>query len=293
MRVFVISLAKSDARRARMRKLLGQTGMNVEFVNAQDGRELTDEHRARYDHERALLYYGSRMSDAEIGCFISHYRIFEQIVREGLDWALVLEDDVEIDDRLAEVCSGVIAALSRFDIVRLHATRSDVLHPTTRTIGDLVANLTCGGAVYRIHRHILGACGYLVSQAGARKMIEAGDRIFLPIDHLMDRFWENGVEPLLVRPCPVRQSDNVPSEIGVRGSHLYGRSTGLVALRRRLKRASDSIAKRVFVAAYDHRLLALLLTCTGSGTARRARAARLRNAALPGELPIEARQKTA
>lgn len=293
MRVFVISLAKSGARRARMRKLLSQAGMNAEFVDAQDGRELTDEHRARYDDKGAQLYYGTRMSDAEIGCFISHYRIYERISREDLDFALILEDDVDIDGDLSDVCRQIVHALKRFDIVRLHAVRSDVLHPNAKTVGKVVAQLNNNVSVYRVHRHILGACGYLVSNEGARKMIEAGERIFLPIDHLMDRFWENGVDPLLVRPSPVRQPDNIPSDIGARGSSLYGRPNGVAAIRRRLKRASDSMAKRVFAVAYRHPSAALILSCMGSGTARRGRAARLRDAALPDRLPVRATKKTA
>ena len=76
------------------------------------------------------------------------------------------------------------------------------------------------------------------------RLLEYGRRIFMPIDHTIDRFWENGVAPYVIRPFPVLQK------------HDFGSSTGLskpdrrlgqpvkVQLRRRLQRSIDGVRKR-------------------------------------------------
>ncbi len=78
-------------------------------------------------------------------------------------------------------------------------------------------------------------------------MIAYGKRIFMPIDHTMDRFWENGIVPYVVRPFPVSQGDDF-------GTHSLGRSMDRregqswgTRSRRRLQRLRDGVAKRAFV----------------------------------------------
>ncbi|MCR5643182.1 MAG: glycosyltransferase family 25 protein [Prevotella sp.] len=94
MKIFVIHPDKLKARGEHVDRMMKRLGMDYEFVNEghsdkqiqayldqymKDGRE-----QLRHPTPRAL-------------CTISHFLAYEKIVEEGLEGALVLEDDIALD----------------------------------------------------------------------------------------------------------------------------------------------------------------------------------------------------
>ncbi len=95
--IFVINLAHSKERRVHMREMLGDIGLQYEFVDAIDGNEITTEELNRvYNRQITLRYWGRGMSLGEIGCYMSHVKAARIICERSLSEALVLEDDVYI-----------------------------------------------------------------------------------------------------------------------------------------------------------------------------------------------------
>jgi glycosyl transferase family 25 len=77
-------------------------------------------------------------------------------------------------------------------------------------------------------------------------MLAHGRKIFMPIDQTMDRFWENGIEPYIVRPLQVRQRPELTSRIGTRAYERRRKVSWSVKLQRRLQRMRDSLNKRAY-----------------------------------------------
>ena len=250
--VFVINLARDAERRRHMEDALRAIGLGAEFIAAVDGRALSAAERAAYDANRALRVYGVAMSDGEIGCYLSHYRLYERIVREGIETALILEDDLDISPELPAILDTLIESPDRnWLVVRLESLRPRVHNPPSdRFSGVRVAELPGGSGLYRLGTHVLGAGAYLIRREGAERMLAYGRRIFMPIDHTMDRFWENGIAPYVVRPFPVRQRPDFESRIGARGPDRRLGQPFAVQLQRRLQRISDSLRKRAFVLSH-------------------------------------------
>lgn len=260
MEVFVINLRRSKARREHMARQLHALGITPRFFAAVDGANLRAADAARYDRRKALRYYGSEMTPAEIACCLSHYAVLETIIREGQPYALILEDDVIVDPDLMAVCDKLVSqTFAAWEVVRLQCSKTAVLHPTdARSLGTPI----CAAGrrtLYRLKRHVLGAGGYLVTLEGACKLVRSGRTIFLPFDHAMDRFWENGILPYIVRPFPVAHRFDVASEIGVRGRAAYGEAHGMASFRGRVRRLSDSLQKRAFNLCLEDRGLACVL----------------------------------
>ena len=69
----------------------------------------------------------------------------------------------------------------------------------------------------------------------------------MPIDQTMDRYWENGIEPFVVRPFPVRQRDEMELRSGDAAAQSKTWAASSIRLRHRLQRLSDSVHKRLFV----------------------------------------------
>lgn len=274
MEIFVINVPRCTERREQMRVRLRALGVDARVYPAVDGSTLTLSSLIAYDRQKSWTCYGSAMTAAEVACALSHYGVLNEIVQRKLPYALVLEDDVEFDSDLLEVCEALVSRnFAAWELVRLQTCKGRVREP--RTPRDLGVPICAAGRrmLYRLNRHVLGAGAYLITYAGAVKLLEGAERIFLPFDHAMDRFWENGLLPYVVRPLPVRQRDGLASEIGVRGVAAFGQSRGLLRLKQRGRRLSDSVQKRLFNLCLEDPATARLLALFGLRVARTALAA--------------------
>ena len=72
--------------------------LNVEFrvIEAVDGKSLTEEDLSLYSKKMARKCCKRELSVGEIGCALSHAKIWELVIKEKLEEVLVLEDDVKI-----------------------------------------------------------------------------------------------------------------------------------------------------------------------------------------------------
>ena len=132
LKVFVISLERAVDRRAHMTRLLKGLGIEAEFVPAVDGRALSAEDRSQYDSRLARLNYRSEMTDTEIACYLSHYRIYERICRDGLPMALIMEDDIDVAPNLKPLLRDLASQPEpEWTVVRLQTQRGKVLNPTS------------------------------------------------------------------------------------------------------------------------------------------------------------------
>lgn len=101
MHIFVINLEKDAARRRAISAQLEALGLEYEIVPAVYGASLTDAERARlYDDRKAKLQRARSLVPAEIGCALSHLKVYRTIIERGMDCALILEDDVNVPSAL-------------------------------------------------------------------------------------------------------------------------------------------------------------------------------------------------
>ena len=245
--VFVISLDRATERREYMRNLVADLGLNATIISAVDGKNLRPEQRARYKSDRARKVYGCEMSDNEIGCYLSHLSIYSKMVEHRIDAALILEDDISCVRNLKSVVEDVLKLPeSSWQVVRLQSSKRVVSHPSdARSAGE---RLTQVGErdIFRLKTSVLGGCAYLIRLDAARAMLRRGEQIDMPIDQTLDRYWENGIVPYVLRPMPVWHEDLFESEIGKRGRVVVSQEDRKVVRRRRMQRMIDSMNKRIF-----------------------------------------------
>ncbi|MFT8891354.1 MAG: glycosyltransferase family 25 protein [Acetobacter papayae] len=246
LRSFVINLEHDHTRRAHMQAQLEALGMQAEFVPAVNGRALCAADYALYDRQKALRIYGVEMMDTEIGCYLSHYRLYERMVREAIPVALIMEDDIEISPAFPAIINELIAdPAPPWLAVRFESLRGRVREAKrTKFKGECVKPLHNAG-LYRLHTHVLGFGAYLIRREGAEHMLRYGQRIFMPIDQTMDRYWENGITPYIVRPLPVHQRQDFESRIGARPPSRHVGQPLRVQIARRAQRLSDGLHKRL------------------------------------------------
>ncbi len=97
MKVYVINLEAAHERLAFMTKQLGEAGVAFERFPAVVGSALSEEELRRLGAPLLQrLFMGRKLLSGEIGCALSHMRIWEKIIKEGHELACILEDDVTL-----------------------------------------------------------------------------------------------------------------------------------------------------------------------------------------------------
>lgn len=244
---FVINLARDSVRRTHMREQLEKRGLSAEFIPAVDGRMLSAEDRTLYSREKALRIYGVEMMDTEIACALSHYRLYERIVRDDIDVALIMEDDIELSPQFP----GIVRALAgdpapEWLVVRLESMRPRVRAAESSKFAGKKIRAFPDGELYRLQTHVLGLGAYVIRKEGAQRMIDYARPIFMSSDQMMDRYWENGIIPYVVRPFPAYQRMDFENCTGARPSGRHRSQPSRVRWIRRGQRVLDGIRKRLF-----------------------------------------------
>ncbi|HWK64580.1 MAG TPA: glycosyltransferase family 25 protein [Rhizobiaceae bacterium] len=202
---YVVNLARSPDRRAAMKRRLDTLGLAHAFFDGVDASRGEHLPVSRYAPRWARWLRQRPMSAAEIGCFASHYRLWQQCA-SGAEPMIVMEDDVTVDDGFADVVPLVRDAVTGSGFVRL-AGLNEVDSMTIRQLD----------ACYRLARLLKGPAGtqcYAISPGGAGKLLAGADRWIEPVDDYLDRFWSHGVQSMAILPYRVHHDDEQPSLIG-------------------------------------------------------------------------------
>lgn len=83
---------------------------DVEVVHGFDGKNAWAEQSYR---EKIMLYKFAKLKPGEKGVFISHLRIFQRIIEENLNCALIFEDDAEFSENFIDRLSKVTEELPK------------------------------------------------------------------------------------------------------------------------------------------------------------------------------------
>jgi glycosyl transferase family 25 len=190
--VYVINLARSPERRAFMREELAKAGVSADFVMAVDGRAC---------RARAALH----LSVAETALILSHRKAWRRLLKSGAPFGVVLEDDVHLGENFATLL-GADWGAHIFDAVKLE-TMFDRVWIARR--GEAVV----GRTLRRLGAEHLGAAGYLISRAGARKCLAMTRGLTEPVDQTLfgrTTIFEGRLRVLQLAPGAVVQDRLLP-----------------------------------------------------------------------------------
>ena len=105
-----------------MSKQLGGIGLNYEFVKAVDGRKIGAENIVkRYGLQvfRIIKINEQIMTLGAVGCLLSHLKLYERIVGEGIDVCCILEDDAIVQRGFYHIITSPRVHNSDWDVLLL------------------------------------------------------------------------------------------------------------------------------------------------------------------------------
>lgn len=207
--VFVLSLKDEIARREAMDTHLKQCRLNCLFLDAVDGRAMDVTAHPAYDGPRRLAAHGRHLKPGELGCLLSHRAAYQKIIDDNLDCALLLEDDARLHEDTKAVLNAALDKNFEFDVIRLLGSPK-VAKGKHRKIIRLYNDFY----LVRLRTAPGGAHATLISKKGAAKLLKATEKFAFPIDTILGRFWETGIQAYSIQPGLAVQDLSFESAIG-------------------------------------------------------------------------------
>ena len=201
----VINLDRSPQRWQRVSAQLQAQGLAFERLSAVDARAFTPEQQAQLDVAAFHRLHGMEPLPGELGCYLSHVKAMTHFLASPAEFALVLEDDITLTERLPAALAGLLAHPDRWDMVKLSGVHSGTPQP--------VLPLAEGQQLAVMLTRCTGSSAYVVNRRAARAYVQGLLPMQLPFDHVFDRGWQFGLKVRLLLPLPCVHGDDGGSTI--------------------------------------------------------------------------------
>jgi glycosyl transferase family 25 len=224
--IFVISLKYSTERRNNVSKHFNKIGVSFEWFDAVVGKELTEKQIEELCDREALIKYATWLTKGQIGCSLSHYYLYLEIIKRNLPYALIMEDDAILNADFLTSLDIVIDALRTNEVIMLYYTGHTPLHIIAKS-KEPINNTYSLYTPLEVGR-FGSTAGYLITNAACKTLSE----IILPVRTGADG-WElfnneKGFEYFrCIYPHPV-DTYNAKSTIGYINNKNIARITGWI-----------------------------------------------------------------
>jgi len=184
LKVYIINLKKDTVKKQYMQQLCHKYNIDVEFINAVYGEDLSKNEINRvYDAAKSQRLFKRELTLAEIGCALSHLYVYKKILKAEIKTALILEDDINFDEKLLTFFSSLNKLPKQWEVVLLgHHSKYSRGMPTAGSFWSRVKIFDN----YKIEIPVeqgYGAYGYVINTRGAEKLLNHLKTIIYPIDY--------------------------------------------------------------------------------------------------------------
>ncbi|QIL85385.1 glycosyltransferase family 25 protein [Vibrio sp. HDW18] len=200
MRIFVISLKNSFERRASIEQQMANHGLSFEFFDAIDGR-VNPPHPlfANYDYTKRLWLTSGRMPmRGELGCYASHYLLWEKCIELG-EPIVILEDDAKILPSFVNYFSTIKVKTQEYGFLRLEEAYERSRLFLKEKENDFEISF--------LSNNLGGARAYSLSPESADKLIKGSQRWSMPVDNYMGSLYLHNMPSFLFQPNVVENPE--------------------------------------------------------------------------------------
>ena len=216
--IYVINLTSKADRWERISSRLDNFQMAYTRFNAVDGWALSQKDiEAHFKPKPWYMSWVRRLVRPEIGCYISHLSIWNEVAKAEQRGAFILEDDVAPDANLIRVMEEISEQNFSYPVLikLLNAT-----HPYTKWVDY--------GPITNDHRLVIprdvpfGAGCYYINMSAAKELATARHTFHRAVDEDMRFRWETNVRVCMVVPPPLIRHDIHDSSIEPYKMYSFG-----------------------------------------------------------------------
>lgn len=203
-KIYLINLARSTDRLAACARQLDAHALPYERIEAVDGDDMQNSTISDvYDFNKSL--YHKHMTNGEIACYLSHVKTWQKIVDEKLDYAVILEDDILLQDSFQKGLDIISSINEPWDLIKLAEA------PIKRKVEHHIPLEDFSLVTYQ--KVPVRTCAQVISFAGAKKLLANSSKITRPIDIELQYWWESGLGVFGLKPYTVAPNTKLFSEI--------------------------------------------------------------------------------
>lgn len=197
LKIYIISLEKNKERQHIITKRMMQLGLDFEFFFGVDGSLLTQAELSQVDQQYCRTHFNHEMNPSEVGCAMSHIRIYEKMI-DNIHHALILEDDAYVLSCVPDILSSIMQR-PNFDMLYLFHGKAK-RWPLSHKLPHDYRLVRYRSPSKNSKRCIIGAVAYILSINGAKKLLNHAYPIRMPADYLTgliqkSRLITYGIEP--------------------------------------------------------------------------------------------------
>ena len=194
----IIHLERSLERKPQVRKLQKDLPYRTKVVEAVDGSKPDNDFSKSYISRLLRPRYPFSLRSAEVACFQSHRKCWQEILDRGLEAALIIEDDVDIiDGEFTAAVKLAMKEIKKGDLIRFPMKARE----KPRNISVKQDNIS----IFEPTVIGLGTQAQIVTYDAARRLLEKTEHFDRPIDVYLQLRWKHGVRVLTLWPNGVRE----------------------------------------------------------------------------------------
>lgn len=205
--VFVINLSRSVERREYTTRQMKDLGVPFNFIEAIEGVDLSDQ-EIRNNRDFGIYrsgFHSSYLRKEEIGCVLSHLKIFRKMVNEKIELACILEDDNDYLKEFKDLLTDGNLNTADWDILYLghHSacTASEAQSFNKKRL--ITSDFKIGEAIEVPY----GSYAYIISVEAAKKILNLAFPLRMPFDSYIGNAPAIGLRTSLVSPpCVLNKS---------------------------------------------------------------------------------------
>lgn len=199
--IFIISLVDSPRRKIIAERLNG-LGLEFIFFDAVYGKNLSDEDLSKIDYEFYPKNYDARkpLTLGEIGCAMSHIKLYEYLVENSIERAIVLEDDAILSLYFKEILLDAMSKISpKYEILFLDHGKAKI-YPFPKNLVERYRLARYISPSKKSKRTIIRTTGYLITLEGAKKLLKHAYPVRMPSDFLTGSLQLTGIRAYGIEP---------------------------------------------------------------------------------------------
>jgi glycosyl transferase family 25 len=216
-KIFVINMPKSKERWEYINSQIQNFNLSCERIDGVDISTLSQAELDRYySYKKNRKDYPRALTKGEIGCYIAHIKCWEEIIKQNLDFGIILEDDITFDDKFPQAIEFIKKYFDKWDFIRLQVeTKSRLLYQKQDFEGF---------SIYEFIRNSGCMWGYALNKRTAETLIDNLLPFGITADSNMHVYYEFGVDVKTLIPPVIFMRNNNDSDIDEFGSRKKQRN---------------------------------------------------------------------